>query len=418
MAKREIILPSPESFSDVSSNMKTPHFWISNIQNPNKIIISKEEIASFNKKNNYIKNILNLKNYSVSAKKDSSLLIKKYENYYNSSLEQVGSKYIKSILNTIDHGYSEGASFAITIKSSYLRVLPTQNPLYSSKTSTNLDRLQITQLDFASPLIVLYSTINREWYYVISEIAEGWIKVDSIAFGSKKDIEDYKKIKNIIVVISKQADLYKDSKMVDFYDNVRMGSVLPISRTAPSYYEVNIPFAQDNKKLGFKKVFVKKSDTSLGFLPYTKSNAITQAFKYLDMPYGWGDDSGYPDCSSFVRQVFSCFGIAFPRNSGAQSQVGNITIKFNKQETDEQKTKIILEEAAPGITILYFQGHIMLYLGYNNGQVYAIHSLYGYGGENNITYLLNRVAVSSLSVGKNSKKGSLLKRLTLMKVIK
>ncbi|MDR2437296.1 MAG: SH3 domain-containing protein, partial [Endomicrobium sp.] len=343
---------------------------------------------------------------------------KKYESYYNSALKRVGSKHIESILNTIDYGYCESASFAITVKSSYLRVLPTQDPLYSSKNSTNLDRLQVTQLDFASPLIVLYSTINKEWYYVISEIAEGWISVDSIAFGSKEDIAEYKKRKNIAVVISKQSDLYKDSKVTDFYDTVRMGSVLPVSKIAPSYYEVNIPFVQDNKKLGFKKVFVKKSDVFLGFLPYTQANVITQAFKYLDTPYGWGDDSGYPDCSSFVRQVFSCFGILFPKNSGAQSQVGNIAIKFDKQETNEQKTKVILEQAVPGITTLYFQGHIMLYLGYNNGQAYAIHSLHGYGGENNLTYLLNRVTVSSLLIGEHSKKGSLLNRLTLMKVIK
>jgi hypothetical protein len=253
---------------------------------------------------------------------------------------------------------------------------------------------------------------------VISEIDEGWINADCIAFGSKKDIEDYKKIKDIIVVTSKQADLYRDSKMADFYDNVRMGSVLPISKTAPLYYEVTIPFAQDNKKLGFKKVFVKKADVSLGFLPYTQGNVITQAFKYLDMPYGWGDDSGYSDCSSFVRQVFSCCGIVFPRNSAAQSQVGSIVINFNKQDANEQKTKTILDSAVAGITILYFQGHIMLYLGVYKGQAYIIHCLHGYGGENNIMYLLNRVAVSSLLIGKNSKKGSFLERLTLAKVIK
>jgi hypothetical protein len=93
--------------------------------------------------------------------------------------------------------------------------------------------------------------------------------------------------------------------------------------------------------------------------------------------------------------------------------VENIVIKF-----DKQRTKVILEQAVAGITILYFQGHVMLYLSYNIGQAYAIHSLHGYGGENNLTYLLNRGTVPSLLLGENSKKGSLLKRLTLMKVIK
>jgi hypothetical protein len=44
--------------------------------------------------------------------------------------------------------------------------------------------------------------------------------------------------------------------------------------------------------------------------------------------------------------------------------------------------------------------------------------LHGYGGKNNLMYLLNRVTVSSMLVGINSKKGSLLVRLTLLNVIK
>jgi hypothetical protein len=82
---REMILPSPESFSDVSRNMKTPYFWISKIQSPNKIILSKEEIGLFNKntkeKNDYIKNVLNLdlKTYNISIPRKKVLfsIIKK-----------------------------------------------------------------------------------------------------------------------------------------------------------------------------------------------------------------------------------------------------------------------------------------------------------------------------------------------------
>jgi hypothetical protein len=182
--------------------------------------------------------------------------------------------------------------------------------------------------------------------------------------------------------------------------------------------EVDVPFAKEGRKLGFKKVFVKKTDVSLDFLPYTQHNVITQAFKYLDTLYGWGDDGGYPDCSSFIRQIFSCFGLVFPRNSYDQSQVGKININFDKRELNEQKIEKILEQAVPGITIMYFPGHIMLYLGYDKGCPYIIHSLHGYGGKKNLIYILNRVTISGLLVGVNSKKGSLLERLTLMKVIR
>jgi cell wall-associated NlpC family hydrolase len=422
---RQIIVPSPVSFDDVSRNMETPYFWISKIQNPDKRILSKKEIIAFNermrKKNTYIKNIFNLdlKSCNVFAENDSSKIIKNYCAYYNSSLKCVGKKHLEQILNSIDYNYSDpNRTFAITIKFSSLRILPTQELLYSSPTSTSLDRLQQTELDFTSPLFIVYSTIDRKWYYVISEIAEGWITADSIAFGSKEDIASYKDRKNFAVVVSRQADLYNDLSMTDYYDNVRMGSILPISKAVRDVIEVDVPFAKDGRKLVFKKVFVKRTDVSLGLLPYTQRNVITQAFKYLDIPYGWGDDSGYPDCSSFIRQIFSCFGLVFPRNSYAQSKVGEISITFDKQESNEQKIEKILKQAVAGITIMYFPGHIMLYIGYDEGNPYTIHSLYGYGGEKNVTYILNRVTVSGLSVGANSKKGSLLERLTLMKVIK
>ncbi|MDR2399125.1 MAG: SH3 domain-containing protein [Endomicrobium sp.] len=387
---KQVVVPSPESFSDVSRDMKTPYFWISKIKNPNRIILSKKEIDEFNKitieNNRHIKDIFNLdlNKEDVFTKKKSSQIVRKYGSYYNSSLNRAGKKYINSILNSIDYNCSySNETFAITTKIADLRILPVKEPLYSSLTSTNLDRLQETQLDFASPLIVLYSTLDKNWYYVISEISDGWITADSIAFGSKKNIETYKKKQNFVIVISKQADLYNSSNMSDFYDNVRMGSILPCSRIVANIVEVEVPVTKTNGELSFKKVFVKKADISLGFLPYTQSSVINQAFKYLDIPYGWGDDSGYPDCSSFVRQIFSCFGIVFPRNSKAQSQIGNIVVNFDDQGTNEQKTETILQKAIPGITItiFYLLGHIMLYLGSNDGQPYIIHSLYGYGGK-------------------------------------
>jgi hypothetical protein len=236
-----MVILSPESFRDVSRNMKTPYFWISKIQNSYKIILSKKEIDTFNesmrKQSINIKDIfnLNLEDYNSTEKSSSS--IKKYASYYDSSLKRVGRKRLESILKAIDYGYSDTArTFAITIKSSSLRILPMQEPLYSSLNSTSLDRLQETQLDFASPLVVLYSTMDREWYYVVSEIAAGWINSDSLAFGSKEDIAIYKNRKNFTVVVSKQADLYSDLAMTNYYDNVRMGSILPISKTMRGCY--------------------------------------------------------------------------------------------------------------------------------------------------------------------------------------
>ena len=68
-----------------------------------------------------------------------------------------------------------------------------------------------------------------------------------------------------------------------------------------------------------------------------------------------------------------------------------------------------------GQTILPMKGHIMLFLGVDQGLPYAIHETSGYSktvDERQVKYVLNRVVVSDLSLGESSLKGSLLKRLT------
>jgi hypothetical protein len=62
----------------------------------------------------------------------------------------------------------------------------------------------------------------------------------------------------------------------------------------------------------------------------------------------------------------------------------------------------------------------MLYLGNHNKKPYIIHALWGYGGketEKQTIYLLNKILVSGMFIGEDPKKGSLLKRTSLMGAI-
>ena len=66
-------------------------------------------------------------------------------------------------------------------------------------------------------------------------------------------------------------------------------------------------------------------------------------------------------------------------------------------------------------TLLAMKGHIMLYLGTVNGKPYVIHDTTGYKqkeDQKEVTYAIDRVIISDLSLGQGSEKGSLLRRLT------
>jgi len=57
-------------------------------------------------------------------------------------------------------------------------------------------------------------------------------------------------------------------------------------------------------------------------------------------------------------------------------------------------------------------GHIMLYLGKEDGKPYAIHALWGVSDKDGNIIKVNKVAVTDLELGQGGEKGSLLDRIT------
>ncbi|MGE5307930.1 MAG: C40 family peptidase, partial [Deltaproteobacteria bacterium] len=149
-----------------------------------------------------------------------------------------------------------------------------------------------------------------------------------------------------------------------------------------------------------------RESVSVGFLPYTQRTILVQAFKLLGAPYGWGGSGGEQDCSSFLQEIFSTVGIRLPRNSSEQAKAGSA---------------VDLPSAVPAITILGMKGHIMLYLGEYEDNPYAIHAVWAYrepGPSGDIIRKIGRVAVTPLSLGEGSKKGSWQKRINSIKTLK
>ena len=149
-----------------------------------------------------------------------------------------------------------------------------------------------------------------------------------------------------------------------------------------------------------------------------RRNIIEQAFKLLNEPYGWGDMFGEQDCSGFICEVFSTFGITLPRNSGTQAKIGDIRGKFNDSTSVNEKINVIKEKGIPGVTLLRKNGHIMLYLGLYNDNPYIIHETWAYPkklGLKERKILINKVVVSDLFLlGENTSAGSPIERINVI----
>jgi hypothetical protein len=161
----------------------------------------------------------------------------------------------------------------------------------------------------------------------------------------------------------------------------------------------------------------------------SRRDVIESAFAMLGEPYGWGGHEGGRDCSRFLMDLFSGFGIGLPRHSARQALAGTFTVDVSTVASTREKLLLFEEAARRGVVLLHFPGHIMLYLGTTeDGTPMAIHSFSEYlepcegvtladGSEGEILRRVDEITVSDLSLGEGSSRTSFLERVTRISVL-
>ncbi|MBU0478460.1 SH3 domain-containing protein [bacterium] len=414
---------APYPLPHVKVKMHTPGYWISKIDNPDKVIMSTEEIEKFNETNRkrerilekviQIDNIMSGKQLSGNILNSSKRIQR--EKWYTTDNVRVDNLFFEAIYRNIDPNKipdKVDIKFGLTLRRTNLRVLPTDEIIMSRKNNHDFDRFKDSAIDVGQPLALLWETRDKKWAYVKTEITSGWIHAEDIAISdNKNDIIEYRKAQEFVVVTGNKIDIFSDSECKNFLDSAQMGTHFPLmSSSKKEYFTITFPAANKRNKLSFRKAYIPAyEDVHTGYVPYTKRNAINQAFKLLHAPYGWGGMKGERDCSRFIMDIFACFGIRMPRNSSWQAKMGREIAGFDR-----------FKNLPPGISILYMPGHIMLYLGEDNGNYYVIHDTWEYteGRWPSVAKkYIGRVVVSDLSLGEYGKTGSLLERLKSASVI-
>jgi hypothetical protein len=158
-------------------------------------------------------------------------------------------------------------------------------------------------------------------------------------------------------------------------------------------------------------------------LPLTRRALLTEAFSMLGHAYGWGGENGGYDCSRYLLELFSRFGLDLPRHSARQAMAGTFAVDVSTVEDLGEKRLLFEAAARRGIVLLQFPGHIMLYLGTTEqGVPMAIHAFSEFltpcgGTDFETVNRVDRVAVSDLSLGERSSRQDFLSRVTTMTVI-
>ncbi len=275
------------------------------------------------------------------------------------------------------------------------RVLPTDEIAYGKPGQWYVRGLQGASCDVAMPLAVLHASKNRDWYYVRTEVAFGWVRAADVALGSREEIAAYVDSRDFIVALDHAVPVFSDSRFDTFLTDLYLGSKMQLVNKTAAGYHVRAPFRAANGSMVIADGWVRPdAKVSVGYQPFTQRNMLNTLFNILYRPYSWNDAYHEWNCCGYIRAVLRTFGMKMGSWPAFQLHYSDNAIVFPAKTPREVKYRH-LESCDPGICLVGSDGHILVYLGTVDGYRYVIHmGGYDYTGEDGTVMMYRRVNVN------------------------
>ncbi len=346
------------------------------------------------------------------------------KNSYGENLQPLSEDFFTNILKKSNFGaYSTVNKRAITLKKLNIRAFPTIKPVLRNPKKAGegfpFDYMQNSTIAANKPIFVSHYSKDREWVFIKSSFAFGWVKSRDIVYIPKKYTDIWQDAKQIFFTKDNEAIL---TSKQDFLFKSTIGTMLPLidednknfKILTITNYKMNKPYYVEST---FSKIIAHKN-----ILEFNTKNINLIMHQLLHVKYGWGGIYNQRDCSSTLRDFFAPFGVWLPRNSYQQSRIGKVISLANMP--DEEKIKTIKENAVPFETLLYKSGHIVLYVGSYNDKIIIFQNVWGVKTKKDGIegrFVIGKTIFSTLETGKNlttfDKEASLLKNLKSMNIV-
>ena len=268
--------------------------------------------------------------------------------------------------------------YGITIANSNLRILPTQKPIFSGFTDDSngfpFDIIQNSTIPANTPIYISHISKNKEWVLVESSYAHGWVKIRDIAYAGPKFRKRFKNHNSFVAVT--EDDFPVRTFSGDHLYNGFIGMVFPLLKESKRNYHILTAAATTTKYAYSKESVISKAHARRMPVPLNIENVSSICGKLTNKPYGWGGLYNNRDCSAMIKDIYTPFGIWLPRNSTSQAKNGGLFFDLSNLEA-ESKEEFILNNAVPYLTLLWFPGHIMLYIGEKDEDPIVFHNIWG-----------------------------------------
>ncbi len=421
-----VLPPGPLMLTSTTPEQLSADYWINRLPNPDQVLKTSEQLKKFNHEIHLmIRERVDIFQSGVLATGTQyrNLIKSEYETLSKRKLFDIHDQYfskdffstqIEPIVNWQVVPDKLAPKWGAATRPTSVRALPTNVKMLEEKGDIEFDQLQYTLIKIWSPVAILHTSKDGQWYYVQAPYVRGWVKSKHISvFPTRKALQEKVKSEKFIVITGESIPVCFDTQCREVYQRASMGTVIPLVEKNDSNYVVEMPLRSSGGTVRLKQYYIQgNSDVHIGFPSFTQRNILKQAFKLLGQRYGWGGMYYGRDCSGFIHDVFLSMGVDLPRDSDQQAMTGTQLGHFKPHEQAGQK-EATLRIATPAITLLKMSMHMMIYLGEVDGRFFIIHSTWAErvsmtSDEKN---RINQVVVSDLSLNGRSYLGALFDRI-------
>lgn len=324
--------------------------------------------------------------------------------YYAENLLLWSEPEIQSIIeNTNFNAFDTIQKYAITTQNTQIRNLPTKKPFFR-KTSLPgegfpFDYMQNTRLHVNTPLFISHLSKDGAWAFAQSPQSSGWIEANAFTFIDAHQRNMYQQSEKILITKDNLA-LY--TKKQNYLTHVKLGAIFAKDSEDDSFFYSYMYLHLPNLEGQKIAVRIAKKDAKSMPLPFNTPNVLQISTELLGEKYGWGGYLGNRDCSAMTQEFLRSFGLWVPRNSAAQKNAGEYISLEGLG--NKEKEEMILKNGIAFLSLIYLQGHIMLYAGEENGRAMVMHNLWGVRtivGQNQGRAIIGKAVISDLYLGAN-----------------
>ena len=322
-------------------------------------------------------------------------------------VESVPGDFARAVART--RAASSMAELRVVAAESDLRCMPLDASLYKEPADPDFDRNNCASLHAGEWVRVLAHLDEGEvrWDYVHAGHSVGWLR--DAMWTPPIAVERARSLR-----AGARWTVTRDDATTRAGLSFRMGTVLP----AQGREQVLVPTVEGLVPDRFEGEVALRTEGPGAV--WTRRGLWGAALSELDSPYGWGGRAGERDCSRLLRDVFMLAGLELARHSAVQAKLGSSVIDVSLLD-EAAKRQRIDEAAEQGLVLLYMSGHIMLYLGRDAEHQYGVSSISEFltpceGGEDTVNRI-DRVAVTTLELGRGTKKRAFIERISTIVVL-